>query len=288
MKKLTTIMATAVLVVFLTVNAFAWTDMIMGKPELKAGKDKGIFFWLDKDGFHIRVTSPEKTVFTGSMVTPDKVDIGKLQGMKGGDFVKKYMGPSYISAGEFKTWKIFYESLKDHKTAPWKRVWQLLPNDTKKTFEAIKKGKKLDKEAVAKIIDGVNNIIIKQNLYDEKAFKGVTLTSEATGFIKRGTGKLSEEELQRLNRLLIEAISSNTIAPCTKETIKFQFTVNKDIKGFDFITKSPYLDFTPCKMNGKLVKRTHFISGKKKQNLEHTPFRIYDMGNPNAKMPFPH
>lgn len=288
MKKLTTILATAILVVFLTVNAFAWTDMIMGQPDLKAGKDNGIFFWLDKDGFHIRVTSPEKTVFTGSMVAPEKVDVGKLNNLKNGDFVKKYAGPSYISAGEFKTWKVFYESLKDHKTESWKRVWHLLPNDTKNVFESVKKGKKLDKEGVAKIIDGVNNIIQKQNLYEANAFKGVTLSPEAEGYIKKGASKLDEEEVQRLNRLLIEAISSNTITPSTKEIVKFQFTVNKDIKGFDFITKSPYLDFTPCKMNGKLVKKQFFKSGKKKQDLEHTPFRIYDLGNPNTKMPFPH
>lgn len=288
MKKLTTILATAVLVVFLTVNAFAWTDMIMGQPELKAGKDNGIFFWLDKDGFHIRVTSPEKTVFTGSLVTPEKVDVGKFYNLKNGDFVKKYKGPSYLSAGEFKTWKVFYERLRDHKTEPWKRMWQLLPNDTKKIYESVKKGKKLDKDGVAGIIGGVNEIIMKKNLYDEKAFKGVTLSPEATGFIGRGAGKLTGLELQRLNRLLIEAISSDTIVPGTNETIEFRFTVNKDIKGFDFITKSPYMDFTPCKMNGKLVKRINFRSGKNKKDLEHTPFRIYDVGNPNTKMPFPH
>lgn len=288
MKKLTTILATAVLVVFLTVNAFAWTDKIMGQPELNPGKDNGIFFWLDKDGFHVRVTSPEQTVFTGSMVAPEKVDVGKFYNLKNGDFVKRYMAPSYLSAGEFKTWKTFYESLKNHKTESWKRVWQLLPKETKKIFESIEKGQKLDTKGVSGIIFGVNNIIMKENLYDEKAFKGVSLTPEAMGFIKRGTGKLSEEELQRLNRLLIEAISSNTILPSTNEMLKFRLTVNKDIKGFDFMTKSPYLDFTLCKMNDKIVKRLNFRSGKKKQDLEHTPFRIYDIGNPKAKMPFPH
>ncbi len=288
MKKTTTILATVVLVMFLTVNAFAWSEKIMGQPELKPGKDNGIFFWLDKDGFHVRVTSPKKTVFTGSMVAPDKIDFTKTYNLKNGDFVKKYMGPSYISAGEFKSWKVFYTNLKQHKTAPWKRIWQLMPEETQKLIAALNKGKKLEKDDAGKIINGLNNVIMNKNIYDEKAFKGVALTPEATGFIKRGTANLCEEELQRLNRLLIEAICDNTILPSENELLKFRITVNKDIKGFDYKVNTPYLDFTICKMNDQRVKRMNFRSGAKKVDLEHTPFRIYDIGNPNTKMNFPH
>ena len=290
MKKTITIVLTiAVITLILTTTAFAWAPMIMGKPQIKAGKDNGMFFWLDKEGLHVRVTSPKKTVYTGALVFPVNVDVTGTPGVQKGDFVKKFKGPSYISASEIKDFYGFIGNLKEHKTASWKRIWQLLPDNSKKALTSYKKGKDTEKTDAAKVLNGVNNVILKKTVYDANAFKGVKLNAEAQGFIKKGVKNLSEEENQRLNRLLIEAVSGKKIIhPSMKEMIKFKFVVSKDVKGFDFKTKSPYLDFLPCKMNGKLVKRTHLFSGKKKQNLEHTPFRIYDIGNPNARMPFPH
>lgn len=151
-------------IALLTSLVFAWSDEIMGKPEIIQGKDKGVFFWLDKDGLHLRFTGHGKHKFEGKLETPESITITKKVGIDKNDLMKK-------------------------------------------------EGDKV---------------------------------------------------------------------------IEYKITTNKEIKGFDFKTKSKYIDVYQITMDGKRVLSENFRSGKKKVKFEHTPFRIYDVGNPGTKMPFPH
>jgi len=152
------------IVALLTSLVFAWSDMILGKPKIVQGKDKGVFFWLDKDGLHLRFTGPKKHTFEGKLETPESITITRKVGIDKSDTFRK----------------------KDNKI------------------------------------------------------------------------------------------------------IEYRIVTDREIKGFDFKTKSKYIDFYQINMDGKRVLRKNFRSGKKKVELEHTPFRLYDIGNPGTKMPFPH
>jgi len=275
------------LAAFLTGNAFAWSDMIMGKPKIIVKQDKGVFYWLDKDGFHLRFTAPQKTVFKGGIITEVKNKITGKHGFKKGDSMTRYMWPCYLRGGEIKEPGAFFSRLKSHKDPVSKRIWNLLEKKERASLNKVGT-KDLKKEDTIAILNGINKIIRKKSLYDAGALKKVKLTPEAQGLIKKGVNKLGNKRMERLNRLIIETAYPDLIKKDTRETVEFTFVVNKNIKGFDFKTKSPYIEFLPCTMNGKLVKRQSFKAGKKKQDLEHTPFKIFDIGNPNVKMPFPH
>ncbi|MCD4783745.1 MAG: hypothetical protein K8T10_07940 [Candidatus Eremiobacteraeota bacterium] len=78
------------LFMFMTKNCFGWSDMLDGKPTIVKGKDQGVFFWVDKEGFHLRFTGTgEKHVFWGIIGTEKKMNITKKIGFQKEDIFKK-------------------------------------------------------------------------------------------------------------------------------------------------------------------------------------------------------
>lgn len=90
MKKYLTIIAIITAAVILsTGSAFPWAKQMMGKPNIIPGKDKGVFFWVDDEGYHVRVANPEKdSKFWGVIDTQYKAIITNRMDVQSGDELK--------------------------------------------------------------------------------------------------------------------------------------------------------------------------------------------------------
>jgi len=88
--------------------------------------------------------------------------------------------------------------------SPGNRIWTLLPKDIRTLVR--------DGARAKAIRDALNHIIASRDLYDQKAFERVALPDEATRLVARGVKDLSDDEVQRLNRLLLESAYPDLIA----------------------------------------------------------------------------
>lgn len=101
--------------------------------------------------------------------------------------------------------------------SPGRRIWSLLDEETKTRAEKLAKA--ADNEQGREVMRGIdslrrsfNKLLVKPDFYTAEDWQGVTLPKEANELLARPREQLSEEELRRLNRLLIEAASPGSFA----------------------------------------------------------------------------
>ncbi len=89
--------------------------------------------------------------------------------------------------------------------SPGKRIWKLLPENVRGLVREAARAKA--------IRDVLNRIVGNREFYDAKAFEGIALSDEAARLLAYDRKELSEGEVQRLNRLLLESAYPDLIAP---------------------------------------------------------------------------
>ena len=128
-------------------------------------------------------------------------------------------------------WKRFLKHLQNILTPERKRLWDLLDKKSKNiinTWKAEKKIKIDDKEV---IINGLNKIIQRFDFYTPSSFAQINMVNECKEFINKGLVNLNFDEIQWLNRRLLEASFPEVIKK------KFEWS---DIVGFLSFLKKVY------------------------------------------------
>jgi len=122
---------------------------------------------------------------------------------------------TYIASYDVKDWSAFSALLKRKVDVPVtaaERCVSLLPDATRAIIDAAPANIPWDGELRRNVLDGLRNVIERSDLYDEKLWTGLPLTSEARRYIEYGVPSLTDRETQRLNRLLFEAAFPELIA----------------------------------------------------------------------------
>ncbi len=103
---------------------------------------------------------------------------------------------------------------KNDRPSPGKQVWKLLDGATQELFLSIKAGTGgWDPVLHEKLREGLNNVRGEPEFYSPPAWANYHLGDEATALIERGIGNLTDVEVARLNRLLLEAAFPKQITP---------------------------------------------------------------------------
>lgn len=123
---------------------------------------------------------------------------------------KLFTNSSPLSTDEILDWHAFLKRLKKQEQPVEKKIWRLLSQESRDTINTWKPGEKLDLRSNLRskriIVSGFSQIMEDRDFYNPKLFDGVKLGKECKGLLARGRKNLSINEIQRLNRLLIEHI----------------------------------------------------------------------------------
>lgn len=117
-----------------------------------------------------------------------------------------------LNLDEIQVWPGFCAKLanegKGPSPGPSRRIWELMPPEA----QAIVQRDDLDRGAKRAVVRALNDMLLTKDFYEFRHFESVALPSEAKALLARERGELSGEQVQRLNRLLLEAAYPSEIA----------------------------------------------------------------------------
>ncbi|HLJ10231.1 MAG TPA: ABC transporter permease, partial [Planctomycetaceae bacterium] len=96
---------------------------------------------------------------------------------------------------------------RSDEPSPGKQIWTFLSEDLKSRFAKLdEQSPDPSSEMVSQLVNELNGLLRARTLYDAAAWQNVELNDQARQLLKRrGETSLSEDELRRLNELLLEA-----------------------------------------------------------------------------------
>ncbi|MBI3827876.1 MAG: hypothetical protein HY291_00050 [Planctomycetes bacterium] len=131
------------------------------------------------------------------------------------------LGSSYLGERDVTAWpKLLGSLLEDGPmTAPCpaRRVWRSLPEPLQKELKALKVAatSELPVSAALRsaVLSGLNDILEMRDFHSETDFAGVAISDECKRLLAEPRELLSSRQLQRLNRLLLEAGFPDALRP---------------------------------------------------------------------------
>ena len=119
------------------------------------------------------------------------------------------------------------------ETAPLRRVWDRLSpsvrtsitkyNDELETADEESEENAPQSPNMGELIANLNEILADQKFYAQEAWPRIQLLPEARSLVDAGVETLSEEQLMRLNRLLLESTFSNSIQRGPQTSIRIVY-----------------------------------------------------------------
>jgi hypothetical protein len=89
--------------------------------------------------------------------------------------------------------------------SPGRRIWELLPVEMQGAILHSARTNGVREELKPRLVEALNELLKRQDLYQEICFRDVSHSSEAERLLEQDQQSLSPAEAQRLNRLLLEA-----------------------------------------------------------------------------------
>jgi len=149
------------------------------------------------------------------------------------DDKKDKIDPLVLTLDEVEDWQGLMKRLKSAGNPMIKRITSFLDKQTKKVIKSWKSGELFEVKEKEVIVKGLNEILGKRELYCKKSFKDVELNKESRDILNKGIENLSQEDILKLNRHLLEAAFPNEIA---KDDGKVTLMTLHSAKGLEFPT----------------------------------------------------
>ncbi|HVX13719.1 MAG TPA: ABC transporter permease [Pirellulales bacterium] len=116
----------------------------------------------------------------------------------------------------------------EQQPSPGKQIWALLSDDYK--AELAPEGEKPRRPrwpgAIYIQLPGeLNQVITSPKLYDAEAWSGIALSNDARDLLGQGIDQLDEEDVARLNRLLLEAAYPDEIAVSREKAVAVSYLI---------------------------------------------------------------
>ncbi len=126
-----------------------------------------------------------------------------------GNFIEeRFFGFSlFKDENEILDWDAFLKSLEEPRDKVREHLWDFLDTECQRQINH----HQIDPKFRYLFINDFNSILKKKNFYDEDVFDSVELNDEIKCFLTKGINQLVRYEIQKLNRLLLEAIYPNII-----------------------------------------------------------------------------
>ena len=127
-----------------------------------------------------------------------------------------------------------HNEFESRQPSPGQRIFRLLDPSTQKALRDTVEGAAPEIDEVGfrlrGLLSDLNNLLNRRDFYEEQAWRNVTLNDEAQELMDRGISNLSDTELRRLNRLLLESAYSGLIAVSPPTSLQLQYA-GVDING---------------------------------------------------------
>jgi len=122
-------------------------------------------------------------------------------------------GPSLFTANSILDWARFLDSLREPTAStPQHRIRELLRAASKKIIEDYSAGRPIDRDSKYIVVKDINEIVKRRDFYTKEVFEKFEMSKQAQHLLRKPTEQLSDEETERLNRLLLEAVYPVEIA----------------------------------------------------------------------------
>ncbi len=116
---------------------------------------------------------------------------------------------TYLASYDVKDWGKFAAALKQADTVvpktPVDRLVSFMPEQVRESVLESDLDRPWDSEAREDVLDGLEASLRRYDFYNPETWKGIALTNEAQELLAYGSQRLSDREVLRLNRLLVEA-----------------------------------------------------------------------------------
>ncbi|MEX0776461.1 MAG: DUF6785 family protein [Phycisphaeraceae bacterium] len=122
-------------------------------------------------------------------------------------------GSPLLADGHVRDWGALARHLAGGESGPARRVWELLPTGGQAQVQAIVTTGMPDAAAKATILDALDTVLRRADFYQEAAFTDVALPGEVRTLLARRPTSQSPREVERLNRLLLDAAFGDAILP---------------------------------------------------------------------------
>jgi UDP-N-acetylmuramyl pentapeptide phosphotransferase/UDP-N-acetylglucosamine-1-phosphate transferase len=123
---------------------------------------------------------------------------------------------TYVSPRDVLDWPSFVRTLANAESAgqpsPVKRIWDRLDDKGKAAFSAAAREELLQTSERRDLLLAINTVMGERGLFDAKLWPVESLNAEARGWARRDQSSLSEMEMERFNRLLLETAMPGSIA----------------------------------------------------------------------------
>jgi WD40 repeat protein/ABC-type dipeptide/oligopeptide/nickel transport system ATPase component len=130
-------------------------------------------------------------------------------------------GSSLLSVGDVIDWPALCSSLNDEakksQHSPGKRILEFLSPVMRQNILDITGKVDLEQEYKPQFVDAFNDILKRREFYSEQGFARVPIPDEAQMLLSRGQENLSQAEILKVNRLLLEASYPRKIASASEK-----------------------------------------------------------------------
>jgi len=92
------------------------------------------------------------------------------------------------------------------------KVWRLFPEEARKIIRAARHQGRIAEEDRRAVLLGLNTLLRERGLYEASLWPEAAMEPELTSLLQKGITQLSEREVVRLNRMLMEATFPDAIA----------------------------------------------------------------------------
>jgi len=129
-----------------------------------------------------------------------------------------FTGSSVIKQNEILNWNVLIKGIRVHDDSINERIWNLMDDNTKALLRSPQqktdgsRQKKIDDSTKKSILAGLNSVLSNRDFYSDSFDNEIKMPEECNKMKIKGMANLSEKEVQRFNRLVIETTYPKSIA----------------------------------------------------------------------------
>jgi hypothetical protein len=125
-------------------------------------------------------------------------------------------GSAHLRKVDIRNWASLllelHSSSRFDQLSPEKRIWLLLPRSVRTLISRLCSGLEIEQEHQAQIIEALNALLDRDDLFDPQHFIGVGVPQELVSGLHRGRAGLKKSEMRWLNRRILESLFPLEIA----------------------------------------------------------------------------
>jgi len=133
-------------------------------------------------------------------------------------------GTYLLEKGDILDWTKFLEDLKTHESPAKARIWEFLTDESKEQINNWTSDRPFNERSRTIVLNALNRIITKRDFFEREVFEDMDFSEELDMLIMKGLENLSQNQVQRFNRLLLKDIFPKEVAKISKMRI-----IDKDI-----------------------------------------------------------